>query len=232
VFKAAEAAALSSYNRYIYPYYIGFMLAALALLARSLCMAKPGSVGAGFLLLFAVGCGARTIEYVQPQLSVLDYTEGYFADRRLDITYVEQAKQYLTSEDHVFFVSQGDDGMRWFMQYYEFYPEVILDYSFGGGTLSGNFQPLAGAFTGASNMHFTQEQVEYFTSRTLTAETLCEYLEAAGCTAIYLDNIDDVFVRDYGALFTDGLSTGARLYRIEGVGTQMRFVPVVEGGVA
>lgn len=232
VFKDVEAASLSSYNRYIYPYYLGLVLAALALLARSLNAAPPHSVGAGFLLAFTLGCGARTLSFVQPQLSVLDYPDGYFAGRRMDNGFVEQAKTALTHDDRVFLVSQGDDGKRWFMQYYEFYPEVIMDYSFGGGTLSPQYLPQKGALTGAQDMHFTPEQIDYFTSHALTPEVLCQYLEASGCTALYLDATDDGFAADYGALFTDGLTSGARLYRVEGSGSAMRFVPVPEGGAA
>lgn len=231
VFKDLEAAGLSSYNRYIYPYYLGLMLVALALLARSLCRAKPHALGVGFLLMLSLGCSVRTLSFIQPQLSVVDYADGYFAGRRQDNLSVEQAKQFLTEDDHIFLVSQGDDGKRWFMQYYEFYPEVIVDYSFGGGTLSEAFELRHGAFTGARNMNFTQQQIDYFSSRPFTAQVFCEYLEAAGCTAIYFDQLDGIFVEQYGHLFTDGLTSGAKLYKIEGSGTQMQFVPV-EGSVA
>lgn len=226
VFKEAEAAALSSYNRYIYPYYIGWFIAALAFLLRSLKRAKPASVGAGFLLALTLGCGWRVTSFVQPQLSVVDYSDGYFAGRKRDIAMVEQAKQFLTSDDRVFYVSQSDDGKNWFIHYYEFYPDVQLDYSFGGGQLSADFEIREGAFSS----DYPAEDREAFIGKTLTPEVLCAYLEATGCTALYLDDIDEVFIDTYADLFADGLESEARLYRIVGTGDAMRFEPVEGGG--
>ena len=116
-------------------------------LLRSLKQAKPASVGAGFLLALTLGCGWRVTSFAQPQLSVVDYSDGYFAGRKRDIAMVEQTKQFLTSDDRVFYVSQSDDGKNWFIHYYEFYPDVQLDYSFGGGQLSADFEIREGAFS-------------------------------------------------------------------------------------
>ena len=193
---------------------------------RSLKRAKPASVGAGFLLALTLGCGWRVTSFVQPQLSVVDYSDGYFAGRKRDIAMVEQAKQFLTSDDRVFYVSQSDDGKNWFIHYYEFYPDVQLDYSFGGGQLSADFEIREGAFSS----DYPAEDREAFIGKTLTPEVLCAYLEATGCTALYLDDIDEVFIDTYADLFTDGLESEARLYRIVGTGDAMRFEPVEGGG--
>ena len=59
---------------------------------------------------------------------------------------------------------------------------------------------------------------------------LCRYLRDTKCTALYLDVIDPVFEAAYGSLFTDELKSGAKVYRIEDDGKEMRFVPVEKGG--
>ena len=37
---------------------------------------------------------------------------------------------------------------------------------------------------------------------------------------------DAAFAENYGALFADGLKSGATLYRVEGAGADMHFVPL------
>ena len=295
VFKDVEAASLSNYNRYIYPYYIGWVVAALAVLARSLAdrvaakvpvrtavwqgalFAVPYVLLAAFLLpsvarwqaedavsyklqllILAAGVVAvaavfglsllrplpvplvslvlpalavvlvlRTAGMIRPQLSVLDYPDSYFAPRREAVAHVQQLKSELHEGERVFYINQGDDGKGWFVNYYDFYPEITLDYSLGGGTLdpATEFNQLrVPAF-------FTPQQVDYFTSPnvTLTPAVLCDYLQASGCTALYVDNADDAFRQNYGALFTDGLAGGSELYRVEGTGQAMRFVPIETG---
>ncbi len=227
VFNEWQASVLDDYNRYIFPYYLGWLLIALGFLATSLKGVRGKVLGAGTLAAFTLFAGARTVTFVQPQLSVVDYPETYFAGRNKGIAEIEQAKTVLTEQDRVFYIAYPDDGKAWFMAYYEFYPDVMLDYSFGGG---------AAAFDGATltwraiPADFTQEEGEYFTTHPMTPELWCEYLETAGCTALYLEKIDEPFKAKYGHLFDDGLENAARLYRVEGTAETMHFVPVPEGG--
>lgn len=97
-----------------------------------------------------------------------------------------------------------------------------MDYSFGCGP---EFSPDIVRRADAMPKFFTEEQVEYFSTQPFTGEVWCEYLRASGCTAVFLDQWNDAFAADYGGLFTDGLQSGARLYRIEEDGAGMRFVP-------
>ncbi len=250
---------LSDYNRYIYPYYIGWMLTAAVLLCWALRGGRGRILGMGALAALTLFACLRTVSFVQPQLSVVDYPDSYFAGRLRGIETVEQAKSVIREDDKVFYVSIGDDGGDWFRDYYEFYPEVTLDYSFGGGTLAAAMDEnlfrdenelgieryceasrmqwdeqtaLAYAVPGILAMpdYFTEEQSSYYTTHGLTPQVLCRYLTDTGCTVLYLDQIDVVFRTAYGHLFDDGLASGARVYRIEGQGDAMHFVPVPEGG--
>lgn len=223
VFKEYFAYQLGDYNRYVYPYYAGWLAAALAMLCASLKNAKPGSWGVLFLLALCGGCIWRAGAFLQPQLTVLDYPESYFLERRDQEAQVAAAKQYLTGSDRVFLVAMDTDGRTWFQLYYEFYPDVGIDYSFGCGP---EFSPDVLRRADAMPKYFTPEQVEYFTTHPFTPEIWCEYMEQSGCTAVYLDEWDSAFAEAYGRLFADGLQSGATLYRVEGTGAQMRFVPV------
>lgn len=285
IFKEAEASTLSNYNRYIYPYYIGWMLAALVLLGKCAAgytgalrrraaiwqgalMLVPYLLLAAFLAIsgsggrtqwivllagaaamaavlviggiyprarclvslgitaFAVVCCLRVTSLVQPQLSVVDYPDSYFAGRKEDIKKAQEVADQLEEGTRLFYVCTGDDGGNWFKRYYDFYPDVILDYSLGGT----GFDESARFNSVSIPRFFTQEQAEYFIDdeKELTPEFLCEYLEASGCTAIWLEEVDDGFRALYGELFTDGISGKYSLYRIEGTAQEMRFVPVEE----
>lgn len=293
IFKGQEALGLSNYNRYIYPYYIGWMLAALALLGKSLAdgraqraggrvllwqgalFAAPYALMAAVLLplrgawaaqdgasyrlqplLLAAGlgltalllglsaaplrtapfvplllaafsffCCARVYALVQPQLSVVDYPDGYFAGRNEQIAQVERLKARLGEEERVFYICTGDDGRRWFMSYYDFYPDVLLDYSLGGAGIS----PESRLNTVSIPRFFTRQQAARFLAEgvTLTPEIWCEYLEASGCTAVYLERVDESFQQAYGALFEGGAESGG-LYRVQGDAQNMRFLPIPE----
>ena len=93
-------------------------------------------------------------------------------------------------------------------------------------------KPLRNLYKTASNLpaNFTDEQVEYFLSHPLTPETVCEYIDQTGCTAIFIRKLDGAFKEQYGHLFSDGLEGDWQLYRIVKDESGMTFVPVPEGG--
>lgn len=229
VFKGSFGYALGDYNRYIYPYYIGWFVLAVSMLCASVKNAAPGGLGALFLLALCGGCIWRADAFLQPELSVLDYPDAFYLERRVQEAYAAGAKQYLTQDDRIFLVSFAPFGLEWFQYYYEFYPDVFVDYSFGCGP---DFTPETVRRAEALPDFFTGEQVEYFSTQPFTGEVWCEYLRASGCTAVFMDEWDGNFVNDYGYLFSDGLKSGAQLYLIEDTGTQMRFVPAGGEGAA
>ena len=164
--------------------------------------------------------------FVPAELTVLNDLTGALSERTKNTESVEQAKALLTEEDRVFYIAMPDNGISWFMDSFEFYPEVHVDYSFGGGnwmdtTLTRSIDVPA---------DFTDEQVEYFLSHPLTPETVCEYIDQTGCTAVFIRKLDGAFKEQYGHLFSDGLAGDWQLYRIEKDEGGMTFVPVPEGG--
>ena len=217
---------MTDYNRYIYPYYTGWLLAALAIFAAALRRAKPGALMHWALLALTAVCAWRVATFVPAELTVLNDLTGALSERTKNTESVEQAKALLTEEDRVFYIAMPDNGISWFVDSFDFYPEVHVDYSFGGGnwmdtTLTRSIDLPAS---------FTDEQVEYFLSHPLTPETVCEYIDQTGCTAIFIRKLDGAFKEQYGHLFSDGLEGDWQLYRIVKDESGMTFVPVPEGG--
>lgn len=229
VFPESFGYALGDYNRYIYPYYIGWFVLAVSMLCASLKDARPGGLGGLFLLALCGGCLWRADAFLQPQLSVLDYPDTFYLERQEQQARAEDAKRYLSPDDRVFLVSMAPFGLEWFQYYYEFYPDACVDYSFGCGP---EFSPETVRRADAMPKFFTEEQVEYFSTRPFTGEVWCEYLRASGCTAVFMDLWDSAFAESYGYLFTDGLQSGAQLYRIVEDGAGMRFVPAAGEGAS
>lgn len=221
IFKPFQAESLTDYNRYIYSYYIGWFLIALACLAAALQDAPPRHAwkplaGQALVLAMAAGMLLRWHAMVLPQLSVLGFSDAEFAPRRADRAEAQLVSAALTAQDRIFFVSQGDTGQNWFAAVFDFYP-LQVDYS---GTLEAT-----DAYGGGGGGTFGLPELRAGTAGTkqiyyhaYTAAQLDAAVRESGCTVLYLQAIDDIFVQSYAALFTDGLA-GAQagstvLYRV------------------
>ena len=116
----------------------------------------------------------------------------------------------------MFFVSQGDNGEHWFSAVFEFYP-VLVDYSGVGATQEGG-----GGTFGLPELEPQEEGVKQRYYHPYTAERLDETVRANGCTVLYLQKIDDIFVQSYQNLFTDHLAAAQAgqtlLYRVTDAG--------------
>ena len=215
IFREEQCVGLVDYNRYIYPYYIGLFLIALAwLLAAAQSHPAPQwrGLAAGALVL-ALGGGMllRTNQFILPQYSVLGFSQAEFDDQNLIQRKADAVAETVEPGSRIFFVSQGDNGLRWFSYSCDLLP-LILDYSGdidGGGGGGGTFG-LPELDNG--NLYYHPYTLEEF--RTL--------VEESGCTYILVDAVDEIFVQSYGSLFADGLA-GAEdtlLYRVTENGWQ------------
>ena len=215
IFREEQCVGLVDYNRYIYPYYIGLFLIALAwLLAAAQSYPAPQwrGLAAGALVL-ALGGGMllRTNQFILPQYSVLGFSQAEFDDQNLIQRKADAVAETVEPGSRIFFVSQGDNGLRWFSYSCDLLP-LILDYSGdidGGGGGGGTFG-LPELDNG--NLYYHPYTLEEF--RTL--------VEESGCAYILVDAVDEIFVQSYGSLFADGLA-GAEdtlLYRVTEDGWQ------------
>ena len=241
IFKPFQAESLTDYNRYIYSYYIGWFLIALACLALVLqpytevvqSRLKDGPAaaakcsqtrfalaGQGAVLLLAAAMLFRLNQLVLPQLSVLGFSDSEFADRRAERAEVQLVCSYLGPDDRVFYVSQGDNGEGWFSAVFDFYP-VLVDYSGAVSTMEGG-----GGTFGLAELEPEEEGVKKYYYHPYTARRLDETIRENGCTVLYLQQIDEIFVESYAELFTDGLAAAQNgetlLYRVTDAG----FAPV------
>ena len=162
----------------------------------------------------------RQGQLVLPQLSVLGFADSEFADRRGIRAEAELVCSYLTQEDRVFFVSQGDNGERWFSAVFDFYP-ILVDYSGVVAEMDGG-----GGELGLPELRPQEEGPKNTYYHGFTAEELDAVVRGNGCTVLYLQTIDDIFVQSYQELFTDGLTAAldgdTLLYRVTDAG----FAPV------
>ena len=241
IFKPFQAESLTDYNRYIYSYYIGWFLIALACLVLVLqpytemvrfrmkdgpavafkCSAPRFALaGQGAVLLLAAAMLFRLNQLVLPQLSVLGFSDSEFADRRVERAEAQLVCSYLEPDDRVFYVSQGDNGEGWFSAVFDFYP-ILVDYSGVVSTMEGG-----GGTFGLPELRPAEEGVKQYYYHPYTAQRLADTIRENGCTVLYLQQIDDIFVTSYAGLFTDGLAAAQNgetlLYRV----TDDGFAPV------
>lgn len=129
-FKDQEALQLKDYIRYIGPYYMGFLLAAMGLLARAVQMGRwswlgrTASVGmlAAFSLLFAVRG--------MPTAGFWNYPHVAYSIRDDVKSRAQQVNDMLDWQDTVLLISQGDDATRW--NYFGYDLNATLARGFGG----------------------------------------------------------------------------------------------------
>ena len=242
IFKTFQAEQLTDYNRYIYSYYIGWFILALGCLSVALLpqiTVEGGADGptavfaatrrqphAAFeLFVLALACGMlfRQSQLILPQLSVLGFADSEFTDRRAERAEAELVCSYLAPDDRVFYVGQGDNGEGWFSAVFDFYP-ILVDYS---GTVTtdpdtGETKMIGGG--GELGLPELQpgEGVKNTYYHAFTAEELDSIVRGNGCTVLYIQTLDDIFVQSYADLFTDKLAAAQSgetlLYRVTDAG--------------
>ena len=247
IFKPFQAERLEDYNRYIESYYIGWFLMALACLMIALqpqletvskvngptatfttsrYAPKRPLAAQGIVLLLAVAMLVRQNQIVLPQLSVLGFADSEFADRKQARAEAEAVCANLQPDDRVFYVSQGDNGEGWFSAVFDFYP-VLVDYSGIMSEMNGG-----GGTFGLPELK-PDEGVKATYYHAFTADELDAIVRGNGCTVLYLQKIEDIFVQSYSDLFTDQLAAAQAgetlLYRVTDTG----YAPVeMQGGAA
>ncbi|MEG1896503.1 MAG: hypothetical protein RR162_09710, partial [Oscillospiraceae bacterium] len=101
VFKDVESQNLMSYERYIYPYYIGWFLAALFLLSMSLKAKGKRLFGAGQLVIFGILAlmVIRLSVILTQGKTFIDFDEGYLYDRREQTRKAQSVMEYLSTDE-------------------------------------------------------------------------------------------------------------------------------------
>jgi hypothetical protein len=207
---------LEGYERYVYPYYIGFFLLAVMLLAIAARRSRFVVEGkAAVLFLCAVLC-LRFATAIPTPYTLFGVDASEFDDRREFAVMVDDLTARLPEDSRTFIVSSDDDGLKWFMYCYEFLPWQV-DYSYGGGSVDGHFIVNEKLVDGSVVRH------------PVSAEDWADYLMEQGCDVVFVDHADELFIATYGHLFSDGLQSYVdgeeNLYHVVAQGAGVRMEP-------
>ncbi len=218
VFTEAISDTLVGYERYIYPYLLGWLVAAAALVIRAgQNERRPGLLTGGFLAATLL-LGGLVCLRLPLNLTVFAGHDSLYAQRRETQSMAAEVQAAVPEDARIFFVSQGDDGNRWFLFTYELYP-WYLDYSGaskqgGGGTFA---LPDAAVPDGTDTLYF-----HYYTE-----DALRDTIRASGCDYVFVDRCDALFTAGFAGLFGDGLENcqkQAAVYRWDETAGQFTFV--------
>lgn len=190
-----------SYERYVYPYYIGWFIASVCLFGASAAHSRWKVEGKSALLALSLLFVFRFWQFIPLPYSVLGVNTAEYNWRREFALQVDKLTSRLEKNGRTFIVSSGDSGALWFQYSYQMLP-WIADYSFGGGSLiERRNQP-----DGTVQKH------------ELNVEEWEEYLLETGCTTVFIDYADESFYEMYQTLFEDGMQEyfvdGTQLYDV------------------
>ncbi len=178
-----NAYSLVSYNRYIYPYYMGW----LALAVFSLCMAVKN--GKRFFAKTAMFCFCGIILvlfkfYTSPEYLFIGCSDRTFALRNNIAAKVSYIKDRVGKEDVIYLYSGGDNGERWFIYTHELAANYIMEDHH--------------VDTSACK---TEQEI-----RDLYRNTFLQRFKQAGVTHVMIDASSDFFTDTFGDLFDEDIS--------------------------
>ncbi len=194
IFKSDVNSSLIGYERYIYPYLIGWFIASVLLSSISLLKANKKFLMLPVLAVISVMVVFiyRYNQYIPSGMTYLDYHDGYLYEREELIEKSKELTNVLGEDEDgkIYFISQGDNGNKWFQYSADILP-LQLEYSFGGGTMV-----LPGEASGIYDYELTKEE-------------FAEYIIDNECEFVFVENSDENLIKNYGDLFNDNLKATA-----------------------
>lgn len=249
-FAETEALMLKDYGRYIGPYYQGWMLAMLCLLARAAAGAPaypeseaqctPRRCFAGLpvwpaelrrclgtlALACAALCFAGVFAWRRPTAGFWQDAGSLYGARRAVQARAAAANEHLTWNDDVLIISQGDDSTRWYYYNYELNANVLG--WFGGDSVESRWESEFANLVESLNWQLYPQQA------VCTPAMLVDYVRQTECEYLLLDRADGYLEREFSPLFEGGITADmdAVLYKVVDDGETLRFVPASESGAA
>ena len=225
IFKDFQAARLEDYNRYMYTYYIGWFLIALAVLVwtanagRWKLLMNAGILGFACLMLL------RVHMLVPARFGVLGFSDSLYADQHIKQARANAVRDAMGDDSRVFLITQGGNGLEWFTYSCYLQPNV-LDYSGWLYDEENERYGGAGGTFGLPGQRPGLESYEGMYYHAYTVDELDAVIRESGCQYLFIDRLDDIFVNAYAGLFSDGLEAAISgetlVYRVEADS----FVPV------
>lgn len=190
IMRPEQAYGFDSHERYMYPYYMAWFLAAFVLM----CAAARGRQGLWLAAgrLAPAGLAAllflRVALMVPPQLTLFGVHREEYSLRRQQAAYLQSLCSPLPRDARTFLVYSGDSGIGWLTYCYEFLPWQ-LDYSYGGGQQA-----------------VREKQPDGTTLvRPVTRLEWERHLVSTGCDVVLIVDADEDFRQKFAYAFTDRL---------------------------
>ncbi len=193
VFRGNETSYLVSYERYVYPYYITWFL--MGVYALAMCAVNPikklffAPKAALYFVLLVFSY--RFYQFIPTGMTFLDYHDGYLYGRKTIYNTSQEIIELLGEDnrDNIYFISQNDDGARWFRYSTDLLP-LQLEYGNGGGTmvLPENY--------GGELYHYA-----------ISPQEFSDYLIQNECKYVFVEKADEGLYEDYAFMFSDNLQT-------------------------
>ncbi|MFV0352847.1 MAG: hypothetical protein ACK5JF_11170 [Oscillospiraceae bacterium] len=197
ILQGGEAQILKDYDRYIYPYWFGWLMLALVLLAAAGIKAgRKALVARGGSILLACALLGLCVVKVDPAANFASVSPSVYT-ARINVQQVAQTvmQQGMRPQDKVYLLSQGDDAFRFYLFAYELPAE--LEYLYGGKDRPNG--------TTAAALIPPGEDSAYVEKVPTTSKELEEFLHSTGCTHILLDITDTYTLQMLRPLAEDGL---------------------------
>ncbi len=208
---------LTSFERYISSYAIGWMFAVIGLCYFAISRWRfswgdtvPGIVVSGLLIgaLFHF----TPVNFDQYVFTSDKIYQVLIPLREHMMTNAAVFQDVLTSDDHIYYVCQDSDGGEWFYFNYEFQPAYV-EQTLGGGN-----------FVAVGSEHSGGYDVEVDTAR------FTEFLREKEIDYVFVEKVDEYFIEEFSPMFEDflmGFHDGsAHMYKVVDNGSGILLVPV------
>ncbi|MBQ8604964.1 MAG: hypothetical protein IJ410_09020 [Oscillospiraceae bacterium] len=177
IFKHNEAYALASYNRYIYPYYLGWTCFAIVNLCHTIQFGKRRWAKTALFVLTGAIFVMFTYLTDYPNLFV-EASERNYAVRESVEQKVEYMEDTVEDDDVIYLYSGGDNGQRWFLYTYLMAENYIVE------------------DLGAPVDGLSEEE-----ARQVYRETLFNRFKQTGVTHVFIDCSSEFFINTFGDVF-------------------------------
>ncbi len=225
-FAEREALVLKDYERYLTPYFIGWLMPLLGFLGRG------GRRGGQVLALGAAALAAVIAWRGVPTAGFWTNADSLYTLRADVQRRAAAANAVLDQNDRVLVLSQGDDATRWYYYKYELAGKVVNGY---GGMWWGDDDLSSRWDSDFMNMVGSYRFGPYDFQAVGNANSLIGWMTEKRCDYLLIDRADAYLEEDFSYAFAGGLTADmpATLYRFEGADKDVCFTPVAvaESGV-
>lgn len=172
-----NAYGLVSYNRYIYPYYIGWLCLAVFSLCLAVKNGRKAWAKAGLFVFVAVIFRMFTY-FTRYDCLFIEANQLTYTTRISVKSKADAIRKYVGEDDVIYCYSGGDNSERWFMYTFEFADNYTVE-----------------------DLAVDVQGLDERQAREKYRQSLYERFKQMGVTHILIDNSSEFFVKTFGDLF-------------------------------